>query len=47
MRLRPRGRAREGIRNLGGRGKVGGRGNERVNGEKNYKNISFTQFQIC
>jgi hypothetical protein len=44
---RPRGRAGEGLRTLGGRGKVGGRGSERVNGEKNYKNISFTQFQIC
>jgi hypothetical protein len=44
---RPRGRAGEGIRNLGGRGKVEGGGSERENGEFFYKNISFTQFQIC
>jgi hypothetical protein len=44
---RPRGRAGEGIRNLGGGGKVGGRGSERVNGIFFYENISFTQFQIC
>jgi hypothetical protein len=44
---RPRGLAGEGIRTLGGREKVGRRGSERVNGEKIYKNISFTQFQIC
>jgi hypothetical protein len=37
----------EGIRNLGRRGRVGGRRSERVNGENNLKNISFTQFQIC
>jgi hypothetical protein len=41
-----RGRAGEGPRTLGGRGKVGGRGSERVNGEKNYKNISFKYAEV-
>jgi hypothetical protein len=39
--------SREGVRNLGGTRRVGGRRSERVNGENNLKNISFTQFQIC
>jgi hypothetical protein len=42
---RPRGRAREGLRTLGKRGKVGGRGSERVNEEKNYKILVSPNFK--